>query len=283
VKKKEVIELGLTDILSGSLGANLMNPVTSLHISEIITGKYQPRSDFKEEELERLALSIKEQGVLQPIIVREAKDIGKFELIAGERRLRASKICGLEEIPVVCLDLDEDQAHIAGLVENVQRENLNPIEEAESYRNIIDRLGLTHEEFSNKIGFKRSAITNMLRLLSLESEVQNLIKDGLVSVGHAKLLLKLNKEQQIDVAREVYLKKLSVRDLESRIKKINLYVALPSSPMKVKEVTELQDMLKELLGVSVEVCCKNKEVANNKKIQFSDLCTLRTLIELLKI
>lgn len=220
MKDKIVPEFGLTDILSGALGGNLVDQNASAMISLIIPGKYQPRSDFNKTDLEELALSIKEQGVLQPILVRVVPGSDKLELIAGERRFRAAKMCGLQEIPIVCLEVDENQAHVAALVENIQREDLNPIEEAKSYQNIINRLGLTHEEFSRKIGIKRSVISNMLRLLSLNTKVQKLIESQALSVGHAKLLVALESLKQVELAEIVISKGLTVRRLEVLIKNL---------------------------------------------------------------
>ena len=218
MRDRIVPEFGLTDILSGALGGNLAGLNASAQISLIIPGKYQPRSEFNQTDLEELALSIKDQGVLQPILVRVVPGSDQLELIAGERRLRAAKMCGFQEIPIVCLEIDENQAHVAALVENVQREDLNPIEEARSYQNIINRLGLTHEEFSRKIGIKRSVISNMLRLLNLNAKVQKLIENQALSIGHAKLLVVLKPLIQVELAEIVVSKDLTVRQLEVLIK-----------------------------------------------------------------
>ncbi len=195
----------------------------SIRISDIEPRHDQPRKTFERESLEALADSIATYGVLQPIIVRENASLnGTYEIIAGERRWRAAKMAGLSEIPAVILDGDDLKAAQVALIENIQREDLNPVEEAFGYQALIDRFGLTQDAVAKQVGKSRSAITNMLRLLDLPEEALEMLKDGELSAGHARALLGLeNEDNIIELAKRIAEKGLSVRDTEAAVKKLN--------------------------------------------------------------
>ena len=182
-----------------------------MDIKLIERGRLQPRRVFIDEELEELSASIKEHGVLQPIILKKGNS-GKYEIIAGERRFKASKMAGLSQIPAIIKDITDKEALAYAIIENVQREDLSPIEEALGYKRLIDELEYTQETVSKSIGKSRSHITNLLRLLLLPEEVQNMVNDGMISMGHARTLI--NNENALEIAKEIAKKSLSVRDAE---------------------------------------------------------------------
>ena len=196
---------------------------TQIKISDIEPRADQPRKDFKREALESLADSIANIGVVQPIAVRENKSFpGTYEIIAGERRWRAAKMAGISEIPAVIFDGDELKAAQVALIENIQREDLNPVEEAMGYGALIERFGLTQDQVAKQVGKSRSAVTNMLRLLKLPNEVLEMLRDGELSEGHARALLGLNDEDRIlPLAERIINEDLSVRSVEAAVKRIN--------------------------------------------------------------
>ena len=192
-------------------------------ITKIFPNKHQPRSHFDQQELEELAQSIREKGVIQPLIVTLNTDQDKYELIAGERRLRASKLVGLSKVPVVVIDIDNENSLLElALIENIQRTDLNPIEEADAYRKLIEKFGYTQDETAKKVGKQRSTVTNMLRLLKLPEAIQNDISTGVLSEGHGRALVRLTEEPlRLQEARDEIVKNaLSVRQAEKIIKKI---------------------------------------------------------------
>lgn len=194
----------------------------NLRIADVEPRHDQPRKTFEREALEALADSIATYGVLQPIIVRENTDFGTYEIIAGERRWRAAKMAGLTEIPAVIFDGDDLKAAQVALIENIQREDLNPVEEALGYGALIERFGLTQEQVAKQVGRSRSAVANMLRLLELPDEVLEMLKSGELSAGHAKALLGLEDEDKIEpLAQRVIERGMSVREVEAAVKKAN--------------------------------------------------------------
>ncbi|MBE6588750.1 MAG: ParB/RepB/Spo0J family partition protein [Ruminococcaceae bacterium] len=205
------------------LGGDKTNAATNLRISEVEPRSDQPRKTFLHESLEQLADSIAQFGVLQPIIVRESTLLaGTYEIIAGERRWRAAKMAGLSEIPAVVLDGDDLKAAQVSVIENVQREDLNPLEEAQAYDALIERFGLTQEQVAKQVGKSRTAITNILRLLQLPDEVLEYLRRGDISEGHARALLGLkNEEQMAPLAQKIVEKELSVRDVERTVRLMN--------------------------------------------------------------
>ena len=199
------------------------NTANSIRIAEIEPRKDQPRKTFSQDSLAQLAESIGQFGVLQPIIVRESSILaGTYEIIAGERRWRAAKMAGLSEIPAVVLDGDDLKAAQVAVIENVQREDLNPLEEALAYSALIDNFGLTQEQVSNQVGKSRSTVTNMLRLLDLPDEVLEYLRNGSLTTGHARALLGLKDEEKMEsLAQKIIEKDLSARDVEKTIRLLN--------------------------------------------------------------
>ena len=224
-KKNSGLGRGLDAIfLENSLdgaGKNTENSITKLSISMVDPKSDQPRKYFDKEALEELAKSIEENGLLQPILVREYGN-GRYQIIAGERRFRASKIAGLSEIPAIILDRDDRKVAEISLIENIQREDLNPIEEAMAYKSLADEYGLTQEEVSEKVGKSRSAIANTMRLLDLPAPVLDMVASGEISAGHGRALLGVKiRDNMILLAKRVSELDLSVRQLEDEVKKIN--------------------------------------------------------------
>ena len=209
-------------ILDDNMIEDKKDSVSKIRINDIEPRRDQPRKDFDEESLQLLADSISIHGVLQPIIVRENSDfVGTYEIIAGERRWRAAKMAGLSEIPAITVDGDDLKVAQIALVENVQRENLNPVEEAFAYQALVDRFGLTQEQLSREVGKSRSAIANMLRLIDLPDEVLSLLKEGKITNGHARAILGLDDEDQmISLAQKVNERDLSVREVEKIVRRI---------------------------------------------------------------
>ena len=205
------------------VGETKKSAAEMLRISDVEPRNDQPRKTFEREALEQLADSVSAYGVLQPIIVRESTALaGTYEIIAGERRWRAAKMAGLSEIPAAILDGDELKAAQVALIENVQREDLNPIEEAYGYRTLIDRFGLTQEQVATQVGKSRSAVTNMLRLLDLPENVCEMLRSGDLTQGHARALLGLDREEDIPVLVErILAKQMSVREVEAAVKRMN--------------------------------------------------------------
>ena len=219
----------------------------SIRLSDIEPRRDQPRKTFEKEALETLADSIAEYGVLQPIIVKENSDIpGLYEIIAGERRWRAAKMAGLTEIPAVVFDGDELKAAQVALIENIQREDLNPVEEAMGYGSLIEKFGMTQEEVAKQVGKSRSAVANMLRLLDLPAEVLEMLRMGDLSAGHARALLGLpTEESMLEIAQRILEKDLSVREVEALVNRIkNLQAG--SEPKEETVSTQVKVHMKEL-------------------------------------
>ena len=236
------------------LASDRTNAATNLRIAVVEPRSDQPRKTFAPEALQQLADSIGQFGVLQPIIVRESHLMqGNYEIIAGERRWRAAKMAGLSEIPAVILDGDDLKAAQVAVIENVQREDLNAVEEALAYEALIDRFGLTQDQVAKQVGKSRSAVTNMLRLLELPDEVLELLKNGDLSAGHARALLGLKNEEQIpSLAQKIVEKGLSVRDVERTIRLMN-YEPSESDDEEESELTQrkayMHDLEHRALGV----------------------------------
>jgi len=222
IKKRKKVALGkglgalIPDI---STAGGMEGDYFYCQISRIRPNRHQPRKKFKEKELAALSASIKEQGIIQPLLIRKYKD--GYELVAGERRLRAAKLAGYQDVPCVIKDLTEKQVLEMSLVENIQREDLNPMEEADAYHRLITEFDLTQEEAANHVGKSRSAVANFLRLRQLPASIKVSIIDGVLSTGHARALLGIpNKAQQLAVWRAVIAKGLSVRETESLVKRL---------------------------------------------------------------
>ncbi len=249
--------------------------IVEIPINELRPNPYQPRTVFDEDALNELAESIKENGVFQPIIVK--KSIKGYDVIAGERRLRASKIAGLKTIPAIIRQLsDEKMAEIA-LLENLQRENLNSLEEAKAYKSLIDKLHLTQEELAKKVSKSRSHITNMLGLLRLPNEVQDMVMDNKITMGHARALSKIDDEEEvIKMANEVVDSKLTVRDIETKTEEVPKKVKVTRHP-KHTEYDYVQDLMREKLDTKVKI--KDKKI----EISFNNEADLNRILEILNI
>lgn len=259
---------------------------TMLRISEIEPRSDQPRKTFDHEPLEALADSIAQFGVIQPIVVRENKSAeGTYEILAGERRWRAAKMAGLSEIPAVILEGDDLKAAQVSVIENVQREDLNPIEEALAYQTLLDGFHLTQEEVSRQVGKSRSAIANLLRLLDLPDEVLEMVKTGKLSAGHARALLGLkNPEHMVTLANKIIEKDLSVRDVEKTIRLFNYEPenAMPQSNEEIQKKSYIKDIERRALSA---IGRKVKIVQSPKKkvleVSYSDNEDLEDLLRTL--
>ena len=249
---------------------------------------FQPRREFNEQELHELAESIRQQGILQPLLVRQKGD--RFELIAGERRLRAAQLAGLKEVPVLIKEADDRTVLELALIENLQREDLNPIEEALGYRQLIDRFGLRQEDIATRVGKSRATVANALRLLQLPPEVQELIRSGRLSTGHAKALLSLpTPEAQRQAAAYVLQKGLTVRQTEAYVGDLQRRNREPSSSKPQHEKTtpqtaftrHLQQRLQERLGT--RVCLRYRNGKGSIEIQFYSQDELERILQLLQI
>ncbi|MBI1424030.1 MAG: ParB/RepB/Spo0J family partition protein [Gammaproteobacteria bacterium] len=258
--KKRGLGRGL-DALLGSAGIPEQTPATKdlaglreLPVDLIERSRYQPRADFNEEALQELADSIRAQGVIQPIVVRPlAGHPNRYELIAGERRWRAAQLAGLHEVPAVVREVDDQAAMAMALIENIQRQALNPIEEAVALNRLIGEFGLTHEQTAEAVGRSRAAVSNMLRLLNLEADVKTMVEQRQLEMGHARALLALRGAAQIRAARHVVDKGLSVRETERLVKKQGEPKPQAESAARTldPDTQRLQDELSERLGAKV--------------------------------
>ncbi|MFN4350893.1 MAG: ParB/RepB/Spo0J family partition protein [Hylemonella sp.] len=267
----------------------------SLKLDEMVAGMYQPRTRMDEGALYELAESIKAQGIMQPILVRKLTDgpnAGKHEIIAGERRFRAAKLAGLDSVPVLVRDVPNESAAAMALIENIQREDLNPLEEAHGLQRLIREFGLTHEQAAQAVGRSRSAASNLLRLLNLAEPVQTLLMAGDIDMGHARALLSLDRATQITAANQITAKKMSVREAENLVKKLSAEFSLtPQKPGKEKsrDLKRVEEELSDLLTAEVEVRVKKRvkrhgrvEEMGELSIQFGSLDELNGLIDRLR-
>jgi ParB family chromosome partitioning protein len=266
-----------------------------LKLEQMVAGMYQPRTRMDEGALYELAESIKAQGIMQPILVRqltEGENAGKYEIIAGERRFRASRLAGLDAVPVLVRDVPNEAAAAMALIENIQREDLNPLEEAQGLHRLIKEFGLTHETAAQAVGRSRSAASNLLRLLNLADPVQSMLMAGDLDMGHARALLSLEKAAQITAANQIAAKKLSVREAESLAKKLgaefNLVTQKPKKE-KSRDIRRVEEELSDLLMAEVEVRVKKRvkrlgkmEEMGELSIQFGSLDELNGLIDKLR-
>lgn len=251
-----------------------------LAIDQLQPGKYQPRTHMHQEALKELAESIKTQGVIQPILVRPL-DGGKHEIIAGERRWRAARMAGLQLVPVVVRDIPDSQALAVALIENIQREDLNPLEEAQGIQRLTNEFGLTHQNAADALGRSRTAVTNLLRLLELAPPVRELLSQGRLDMGHARALLALPALRQVELANEIAAKGLSVREVEKRVGEL---VARPTAriPRTVdRDVARLTEDLAQKLGTAVQIKQKGKG-RGTLIVEYRSLDQLDGLIEKLR-
>jgi ParB family chromosome partitioning protein len=295
--------LGPTAAAGSDNGANdggiAPNP-TVLALSQMVPGVYQPRTRMDEGALYELAESIKVQGIMQPILVRrldadsaEAKN-AEYEIIAGERRFRAAKLAGLESVPVLVRDVPNEAAAAMSLIENIQREDLNPLEEAQGLQRLVAEFGLTHEMAAQAVGRSRSAASNLLRLLNLAEPAQAMLMAGDIDMGHARALLSLDRGTQITAANQIAAKKMSVREAEALVKKLAAEFSLSPSPKsrageKSRDLQRVEEELADLLLAEVEVRIKKRSKRGGKiqesgemAIHFGSLEALNGLIERLR-
>jgi ParB family transcriptional regulator, chromosome partitioning protein len=270
---------------------------SSLALDQMVPGVYQPRTRMDEGALYELAESIKVQGIMQPILVRrleaaqaEAKG-AEFEIIAGERRFRAAKLAGLDSVPVLVRDVPNEAAAAMSLIENIQREDLNPLEEAQGLQRLISEFGLTHETAAQAVGRSRSATSNLLRLLNLAEPAQLMLMAGDIDMGHARALLALDRATQITAANQIAVKKLSVREAEALVKKLSVEFSLTPSPRrgaaeKSRDLQRVEEELSDLFAAEVEVRIKKRSKRGGKvqesgelAIHFGSLDALNGVIE----
>jgi ParB family chromosome partitioning protein len=267
----------------------------SLRLSDMVAGQYQPRTRMDEGALYELAESIKAQGIMQPILVRRLNTgphDGKYEIIAGERRFRAAKLAGLDSVPVLVRDVPDEAAAAMSLIENIQREDLNPLEEAQGLNRLVKEFGLTHELAAQAVGRSRSAASNLLRLLNLAEPVQTMLMAGDIDMGHARSLLSLDRATQITAANQIAAKKMSVREAESLVKKLSAEFSLKPQRLakeKSRDTRRVEEELADLLMAEVEVRIKKSVKRHGKRedmgelaIQFGSMDELNGLIERLR-
>ncbi|MDY2725973.1 MULTISPECIES: ParB/RepB/Spo0J family partition protein [Anaerostipes] len=255
-----------------------------LSINKIEPNPDQPRNQFDEDSLQELADSIKQYGVLQPLLVKKRDDF--YEIIAGERRWRAAKMAGLKEVPVIIRDFTDNEIVEIALIENIQREDLSPIEEALAYKKLMEEFDLKQDEVATKVSKSRAAITNSLRLLKLDKRVQNMLEDEMISTGHARALLAIHDvNQQYEIAMKVFDEKLSVRDIEKLVKELNKPEKKKKENNKENEhsflYTNLEEAMKQVLGSKVSI--KNKKDNKGKiEIEYYSRDELERIVDMIK-
>jgi len=291
-KKKKRLGRGLDALLSStepsdnksiadtnsSNAAEAATP-SALPVEQLQPGQYQPRTNMDPESLQELAASIKAQGIIQPILVRPITN-DKYEIIAGERRWRAAQIAELHDVPVLVRDIPDEATLAVALIENIQRENLNPVEEAVGLKRLMDEFDLTHEEMAKSIGRSRTAVTNLLRLLSLSHGAKQLLEHGKIEMGHARALLGLPLEQQDFAAAEVYSKRLSVRQTEALVRGyVNPKKKSTKAP-KSSDIRSLEESLAEKLGTKVSI--EDKKGKGKLVIEYKNLDILDGILAHIK-
>lgn len=255
--KKSRLGRGL-DALLGDNGASMSevspDKLQQMPVELLKRGQYQPRRQMDQQALDDLASSIAKQGVLQPIVVRKLVS-GDYEIIAGERRWRAAQQAGLDRIPVVVHDLSDQDAMVIGLIENLQREDLNPIEEARGMQRLIEEFSMTHQQVADSVSRSRAAVSNLLRLLFLQSDVRNLLEQGKLDMGHARALLSLDESLQHKAALQIIKNRMSVRQAEQLVRRLQEDRSSPNRKVKEKDpdIRNLEESLSERLGTHVEI------------------------------
>jgi len=253
------------------------NSTNKLDISKIYPNKKQPRKNFEEKEIIELSESIKNQGLIQPIVVRETPG-GMYEIIAGERRWRACQLAGLHSVNCVIMSVDDKNVYELALIENIQRENLNVVEEAKAYKNLIELNSLKNEELSKKIGKSSSHISNLIRILDLDNEIHQMIIDGKISMGHARALIGV--PNAVEKAKEVFEKKLSVRDVEKLTSKHKQTRKKQSE--KDPNIVDLEKELSDKIGLKTEIEFNDNGSSGSLKLYYSDLNQLDEIMKRLK-
>ena len=271
---------GLDALLAGDVGDEGVagDGLRMLRVSQMQAGQYQPRTHMDDGALQTLADSIKAKGIMQPILVREIEP-DQYEIIAGERRWKASQIAGLEEVPVLIREIEDEAALEMALIENIQRENLNPLEEALGIKRLIDEFAMTHERAASAVGRSRVAVSNLLRLLTLAGGVQAMLMEGRLDMGHARALIGLEPAQQVMLANKITQENLSVREVEKLVKQVDgaMKPKVPKTNIH-QDVLSLQDMLSEKLGAGVTITAKANG-SGTLKINYSNLDELEGFIK----
>lgn len=284
-EKKKKLGKGLDAIFGGDI-TTLISDIENnspdfsqerIMLADIRPNPYQPRKVFDEAALQELASSIREHGIFQPVILK--KSIQGYEIVAGERRCRAAKLAGLEDVPAIIVDFSDQQMMEIALLENIQREDLNAIEEAQAYATMMDKLQLTQAELAKRIGKSRTHITNTLRLLNLPEKIQQYVLSGDLTMGHARPLITLDKEKALQVAQRVITEKLSVRDVENIVKGLELQQAKKNKPKpeKNKEYVYVEGLLRKKYRTRVKV--DDKTIT----IKYTDTQDLNRLLELMGV
>jgi ParB family chromosome partitioning protein len=250
---------GLDALLGDVSPKEPVNPSHTLPIEFMQRGKFQPRKDMNPEKLQELADSIKAQGIIQPIVVRKIGD-DKYEIVAGERRWRAAQLAGLQQVPVVIKDIDDRTTMAIALIENIQRQDLNPLEEAEALRRLLDEFAMTHQQIADAVGKSRVTVTNLLRLMDLHAEVKKLLVGGQLEMGHARALLSLDAVKQIAAAQKIAREGLTVRAAEKLVKDLQTEPKPQKSKTINHDTLRLQDELTAKLGAKVSIDHKENGV-----------------------
>lgn len=267
---------GLDALLSGNDDSvNMKESLRNLKVSVLKPGKYQPRTRMDKDSLAELAESIKAQGIMQPVLVRPVSP-GYYEIIAGERRWRAAQIAGLSEVPALIREVPDEAALAMSLIENIQREDLNPLEEAMGIQRLIKEFGMTHQAASEALGSSRSAVSNLLRLLNLPSPVQELLMEGKIDMGHGRALLSLPAAKQIETANLIVHKQLSVRETERLVNRIEHPIA-KQRPKHDRDLLRLQENISTKLGAQV-VINPGKKGKGTVVIHYSSLDQLEGIL-----
>jgi ParB family chromosome partitioning protein len=271
---------GLEALLGADDEASSRGSLATLPVNRIRPGKYQPRTKMDQQALAELAASIRSQGLMQPLLVRPV-DRDRYELIAGERRWRAAQMAGLDDVPVVIREVPDEAALAMSLIENIQRENLNPMEEAAGVQRLLDEFKMTHEQAADAVGRSRSATTNLLRLLRLAKPVQEMLMEGALEMGHARALLALDGARQIEAGNRVAARGLSVRDTEALV---NQLLRGPTARRKRKgdrDLARLEEEVSERLGTTVEIIAGRKGTGK-VTLHYSSLDHLDQLLKKLR-
>lgn len=281
--KKKGLGRGLEALLGASEKPS-GNGVATLALSQLQAGKYQPRKNMVDASIQELSESIKEQGIMQPLLVRAVAN-GKYEIIAGERRFRAASLAGLKEVPVLIKQADDQATAAMALIENMQREDLNALEEANGLARLIEEFGYTHEKAAQAVGKSRSAVTNLLRLIQLAKPVQAMLLKGDIEMGHARALLPLDAAAQVSLAQKIMISGLSVRETE---KAVTGWALKAKKPLKTKTTSAADPDLKRLEGLfsdkfNLAVEIKSKKRGGEIKIKFSQLDELDSFFKILDL
>lgn len=275
--ERKALGRGLSALIPEKI--NPHDKITKLKTSEIVTSRFQPREDFDPERLTELISSIKEKGIIQPILVRVREEDGNYELIAGERRLRAARAAGLEEIPAIIKNVDDTEHLEMSLIENIQREDLNPVEQANAYKRLLDEFNLSQEEIARAVGKDRTTITNILRLLNLPEDVQRAVQNAEISLGHAKVLLSLTSAaKQAEFCKKIMKENLSVRQAE------NLVLSAQAIKRKKRatldpHIVAIEEDLQRRLGTRVIISAGKKR--GTIKIEFYSNADLDRILNLI--